>query len=584
MHERRTGTRTAPTSRQPTDRHRDAVVDPRGPLSPGSMASLQRLAGNRAATQLAQRNEQDAEGAAATGEQVRSLLRDGGSPLPPAFRTRAESFLGADFTGVRLHNGAAAAESARAMQSQAYTSGTHIVFGPGMYDSSSAAGQNRLVHELTHVVQQQRGPVDGAISAGGLKISDPCDRFEREADKFAAAFTAGASPVTPTTPNTFENGGIQRQVRHEEGELQRKAGTRPAIRMAVQRKNLNQALPTINKHCMREETHREYVEEQLIDPKDPSKTITVTKAVGPELITRRSIVQSSGSLPQEARVYSETASLQTAGRLQALQTAAVHNAKAGKDADAYGKSVSRERNYKWTRRSSEFDNDAISTLDPFFYEITVPFLAPDSTRQVLDLIYQHAAAYTGYVESIYDSTNDDTRDLASMRDESENAATAKSDRNIRNPKYTNVHNFDKTGKKEEAKIIDLTSGKEEKNLDAYTKIAGEGARWQCVRNHSGTLRDRSLFFVHDPADTHNVYGLNFRELWLSWASVFNKEYDIADDQVVDALKKNRLSGRYVAKRFLKDNWDYDLESSTAYKKPSPPQSGNHNNRGRPGRR
>ena len=30
-----------------------------------------------------------------------------------------------------------------------------------------------LAHELTHVVQQRSGPVDGTSTGGGIKVSDP---------------------------------------------------------------------------------------------------------------------------------------------------------------------------------------------------------------------------------------------------------------------------------------------------------------------------------------------------------------------------------------------------------------------------
>lgn len=36
-----------------------------------------------------------------------------------------------------------------------------------------------LAHELAHVMQQAAGPVDGTP----LRLSDPSDRFEREADR-----------------------------------------------------------------------------------------------------------------------------------------------------------------------------------------------------------------------------------------------------------------------------------------------------------------------------------------------------------------------------------------------------------------
>jgi hypothetical protein len=44
------------------------------------------------------------------------------------------------------------------------------------------ADRHTLAHELTHVIQQRQGPVAGADNGAGLKVSDPSDRFEREAE------------------------------------------------------------------------------------------------------------------------------------------------------------------------------------------------------------------------------------------------------------------------------------------------------------------------------------------------------------------------------------------------------------------
>lgn len=167
-------------------RRSGAAVNRLSPRSAEGLLALQRAAGNRAVSAAVQR-EDDEIGA---GEQVRSAVRSGGAPLEAPFRARAESFLGADLSHVRVHTGAAAAASARAVQSHAYTSGSDIVFGTGMYDTASHAGQSRLAHELTHVVQQQHGPVAGTVTAGGLAISDPSDRFEREAEAMGARFAA----------------------------------------------------------------------------------------------------------------------------------------------------------------------------------------------------------------------------------------------------------------------------------------------------------------------------------------------------------------------------------------------------------
>ena len=68
---------------------------------------------------------------------------------------------GFDFSQVRVHTDASAAESARAVNALAYTVGSDIVFGAGQYLPLTTGGRRLLAHELTHVVQQTQSSVSG---------------------------------------------------------------------------------------------------------------------------------------------------------------------------------------------------------------------------------------------------------------------------------------------------------------------------------------------------------------------------------------------------------------------------------------
>ncbi|MFI7543538.1 DUF4157 domain-containing protein [Actinoplanes sp. NPDC049599] len=118
----------------------------------------------------------------------------GGAPLDADTRADMESRLGHDFGDVRVHTDQAAHDSAKAMNAQAYTVGSSVVFQRDRYDPASADGKLMLAHELTHVVQQRHGPVDGTDAGGGVRVSDPSDRFERAA--VANAERAMAQPAT----------------------------------------------------------------------------------------------------------------------------------------------------------------------------------------------------------------------------------------------------------------------------------------------------------------------------------------------------------------------------------------------------
>jgi hypothetical protein len=102
---------------------------------------------------------------------VQEALRSPGQPIDPASRASMERRFGHDFSRVRVHTDNTAAESARALQSRAYTVGSDVVFASAQFAPSTSAGQSLLAHELTHVVQQsggglalQRAPDSGADS------------------------------------------------------------------------------------------------------------------------------------------------------------------------------------------------------------------------------------------------------------------------------------------------------------------------------------------------------------------------------------------------------------------------------------
>jgi hypothetical protein len=171
-----------------------AVADGRpSALDRDSIAHLQAIAGNGGVAQLLDDEAPD---------KVRSVLSRSGEALEPAVAADMSSRLGADLSDVRIHRDAAASESARSVNAHAYTVGSDIVFQSGQYDPSSPSGQRTLAHELSHVVQQRAGAVDGTEVGGGLALSDPSDRFEREASSAADRLMAGDAPPPMSAPVT----------------------------------------------------------------------------------------------------------------------------------------------------------------------------------------------------------------------------------------------------------------------------------------------------------------------------------------------------------------------------------------------
>jgi hypothetical protein len=84
-------------------------------------------------------------------------LRGGGQPLPSASRTFFEPYFGKDLGRVRIHTGGPAGQLAHDIRAEAFTVGSDIVFGEGRFSPTSQKGKWLLAHELTHVLQQEKG-------------------------------------------------------------------------------------------------------------------------------------------------------------------------------------------------------------------------------------------------------------------------------------------------------------------------------------------------------------------------------------------------------------------------------------------
>jgi hypothetical protein len=112
-----------------------------------------------------------------------------GRPISEDLRGDFENRFAADFSKIRIHTGGDAAESARALNADAYTVGPDLVFDTGKFNPQSKSGQHLLAHELAHVVQQSRGGDAPATFDSGSSI-------EHGARDAASQFVEGAEPVT----------------------------------------------------------------------------------------------------------------------------------------------------------------------------------------------------------------------------------------------------------------------------------------------------------------------------------------------------------------------------------------------------
>ena len=115
--------------------------------------------------------------------------------MDPATQETFAPYFG-DLSGVVVHSGQRAGESARAIGARAYTVGPDVVFGHSQYDPGSRLGRSLLAHELAHVGQQASSPAPALMrSAERVDLSARDHVLEREAAAASAAFDLRGPPV-----------------------------------------------------------------------------------------------------------------------------------------------------------------------------------------------------------------------------------------------------------------------------------------------------------------------------------------------------------------------------------------------------
>ena len=129
------------------EREADRIADqvmatPAHPAISGASPRIQRVSGQLPGQPVARPASVD------------QALTGPGRALEPVLQQDMEQRFGYDFSQVRVHAGAAAAQSAREVNAHAYTVGHNMVFGAGRFAPGTPQGRRLIAHELTHVVQQ----------------------------------------------------------------------------------------------------------------------------------------------------------------------------------------------------------------------------------------------------------------------------------------------------------------------------------------------------------------------------------------------------------------------------------------------
>ncbi len=205
---------------------------------------------------------------------INEALNSEGHSLDPITRGFLEPRFGHDFSQVRVHSDARAAEAASAIGARAYTVSRDIVFGANEYAPQTDSGCRLLAHELTHVVQQRAGV---QLSSG---VGQAGDAYERQADAVANQVVNGRSA----------EGILESAARGSwAGPVRRKAATAIQLQSDPSKKT---SPKTVNQQGSKNEPST--LPEVTITAERPKNADEIIKMLGPlreQLLTAKSITR-----------------------------------------------------------------------------------------------------------------------------------------------------------------------------------------------------------------------------------------------------------------------------------------------------
>jgi hypothetical protein len=153
------------------------------------------------------------------GRAIGALRSQGGRPLPASTQHFMEGRFHREFGGVRIHTNHQATKAARSLNAEAFTLGSHIVFGPGHFEPDSTRGMRLLAHELTHVAQQGHAPRMNHGAAHAPKIARATPRVARQGPQpfkhfsfYALAMAGNRSFYWAITGRSFEISKARKEV------------------------------------------------------------------------------------------------------------------------------------------------------------------------------------------------------------------------------------------------------------------------------------------------------------------------------------------------------------------------------------
>jgi hypothetical protein len=166
-------------------------------------------------------------------------------------------------------------------------------------------------------------------------------------------------------------------------------------------------------------------------------------------------------------------------------------------------------------------DDPYRPYDPVRVEISGTYGKP--AKEDLTLDYHYGSRWHGYIIHVLDTGK-------ALDDE---MVAPKPGGLLGANQYSNRH---------EATVNAIIAGGDD--ADSPTKIAGEGARWQCIRAAAATLTDNTKIYSNDHIAgdfSERMHYVPFSVLWKTWEAAFAKKFDTSDAEVAAVLRPAKIA-------------------------------------------
>lgn len=205
---------------------------------------------------------------------------------------------------------------------------------------------------------------------------------------------------------------------------------------------------------------------------------------------------------------------------------------------AVKKEGGKESKTGYTISNENLNKEDVQTIDPFTHGQVQIYGGTD----YVCLMYQHTNGFDGYVSGIEEGKVEApsvyAKNFQKSMKNGKNTALLDGDQAPTDGHFSNLHEKTKA-----QNLLGLASNDGHKDkADAITKLAGEGARFQWVRNNIDSITDSTKFIIG--YTEHGKAVITFLNLWSTWKEWFKGEYDISEDDqrriLLDRANKKQI--------------------------------------------